>query len=393
MCQYSSDDGLANDWHLVHLGSRAVGGAALVMTEATAVLSEGRSARRTSGSGATRTRRHRRQRSHFLRRQGCGDRHAAGACRTEGEHEAPVEGAGAVLRRRGRVGSRLDRPTGRSRPGYPVPRPLDAERLRLVVEAFRAAAVRARDLGFQVRRGARRPRLPAPRVPVAAQQRAARRATAAPSTTVSDCVSRSWRRCARCGPTDCRSSFASRPLTGRRAGGRWSNRWNSHGVFATAAWTSWTVRRAGTWRTRRSRSGPATRLRLPNASGARPALPTGAVGLITTPAEADAIVRGGPADAVLLARALLRDPHWPLHAAQALGVTMAWPPQYLGLPRGQPITDVVSLPLHRCQPAAAPQRAVVAVPALRRPATSLRRDWPTCPSLPHSDSPTRSRSA
>ena len=42
MCQYSSTDGYANDWHLVHLGSRAVGGAGLVLTEATAVLAEGR---------------------------------------------------------------------------------------------------------------------------------------------------------------------------------------------------------------------------------------------------------------------------------------------------------------------------------------------------------------
>src|SRR5919206_1226365 len=42
MCQYSSDEGFPNDWHLVHLGSRAVGGAGLVLTEATAVLPEGR---------------------------------------------------------------------------------------------------------------------------------------------------------------------------------------------------------------------------------------------------------------------------------------------------------------------------------------------------------------
>ncbi|MFS8082853.1 MAG: oxidoreductase, partial [Ginsengibacter sp.] len=42
MCQYSSIDGFANDWHLVHLGSRAIGGASLVFTEATSVSSEGR---------------------------------------------------------------------------------------------------------------------------------------------------------------------------------------------------------------------------------------------------------------------------------------------------------------------------------------------------------------
>jgi 2,4-dienoyl-CoA reductase-like NADH-dependent reductase (Old Yellow Enzyme family) len=58
-------------------------------------------------------------------------------------------------------------------------------------------------------------------------------------------------------------------------------------------------------------------------------MPTGAVGLITEPTQADAIVAGGQADLVLLARELLRDPYWPLHAAQALGTKGAWPAQYL----------------------------------------------------------------
>jgi 2,4-dienoyl-CoA reductase-like NADH-dependent reductase (Old Yellow Enzyme family) len=58
-------------------------------------------------------------------------------------------------------------------------------------------------------------------------------------------------------------------------------------------------------------------------------VPTGAVGLITTPEEAQAIVSEGRADAVFLARALLRDPYWPLHAAQELGVAVNWPAQYL----------------------------------------------------------------
>jgi 2,4-dienoyl-CoA reductase-like NADH-dependent reductase (Old Yellow Enzyme family) len=55
---------------------------------------------------------------------------------------------------------------------------------------------------------------------------------------------------------------------------------------------------------------------------------TGAVGMITTPAQADAVVRSGRADLVLLARELLRDPHWPLRAARALGVGAPWPVQY-----------------------------------------------------------------
>ena len=56
---------------------------------------------------------------------------------------------------------------------------------------------------------------------------------------------------------------------------------------------------------------------------------TGAVGMITIPAQADSIVRDGQADIVLLAREFLRDPYWPLHAAEALGVPGEWPPQYL----------------------------------------------------------------
>ena len=56
---------------------------------------------------------------------------------------------------------------------------------------------------------------------------------------------------------------------------------------------------------------------------------TGAVGLITKPEQADAIISHGQADLVLLARELLRDPYWPLHAAEVLGHTVPWPPQYL----------------------------------------------------------------
>jgi 2,4-dienoyl-CoA reductase-like NADH-dependent reductase (Old Yellow Enzyme family) len=66
-------------------------------------------------------------------------------------------------------------------------------------------------------------------------------------------------------------------------------------------------------------------------------IPTGAVGLITESAQADAIVRTGQADVVLLARELLRDPYWPLRAAGELGQTIAWPAQYLRAgPKGAP---------------------------------------------------------
>jgi 2,4-dienoyl-CoA reductase-like NADH-dependent reductase (Old Yellow Enzyme family) len=56
---------------------------------------------------------------------------------------------------------------------------------------------------------------------------------------------------------------------------------------------------------------------------------TGAVGMITSPAQADGIIRAGEADLVLLARQMLRDPYWPLHAAKELGAQIKWPDQYL----------------------------------------------------------------
>ena len=71
---------------------------------------------------------------------------------------------------------------------------------------------------------------------------------------------------------------------------------------------------------------------------------TGAVGMITTPAQAEEIIGSGQADAVLLARELLRDPYWPLRAARELGQTIAWPVQYLRAgPPGVPARTSIDL--------------------------------------------------
>ena len=75
--------------------------------------------------------------------------------------------------------------------------------------------------------------------------------------------------------------------------------------------------------------GPGYQVPFAAAIRARAGLATGAVGLITEPEQAEQIVASGSADVVLLARALLRDPYWPLHAAHALGAPAAWPVQYL----------------------------------------------------------------
>ena len=76
-------------------------------------------------------------------------------------------------------------------------------------------------------------------------------------------------------------------------------------------------------------SGPGYQVPFAEAIRREAGVATGAVGLITEPAQAEAIVAGGQADVVLLAREMLRDPYWPLHAAQALGAEVEWPVQYL----------------------------------------------------------------
>jgi 2,4-dienoyl-CoA reductase-like NADH-dependent reductase (Old Yellow Enzyme family) len=72
---------------------------------------------------------------------------------------------------------------------------------------------------------------------------------------------------------------------------------------------------------------------------------TAAVGMITAPAQADQIVRNDQADIVLLAREILRDPYWPVHAAQELGQVAPWPRQYLrAAPSGTPERPSTSAP-------------------------------------------------
>jgi 2,4-dienoyl-CoA reductase-like NADH-dependent reductase (Old Yellow Enzyme family) len=209
-----------------------------------------------------------------------------------------------------------------------VPRPLDADGIRLVIKAFRAAAVCAQDLGIQV-------------IEVHAAHGYLLHEFLSPLSNA--------RRDAYGGSFDNRIRLCLEVVEAVRA--VWPDRLP---VFVRISATDWTP---GGWdveqsvelaRRLRDRGvdlvdcssggnvayaqipvGPGYQVPFAERIRREAGIPTGAVGLITTPAEADAIVRQGRADAVLLARALLRDPYWPLHAAQALGVTMAWPPQYL----------------------------------------------------------------
>ncbi len=94
-------------------------------------------------------------------------------------------------------------------------------------------------------------------------------------------------------------------------------------------WTSWTARAVERCPTQKVPVAPGYQVPFAAAIRREAGIATGAVGLITEAEQAEQIIAGGAADAVLLARELLRDPYWPLHAARALGVDVPWPNQYL----------------------------------------------------------------
>ncbi len=149
MCQYSSVDGFANEWHFVHLASRAVGGAGLVLAEASAVTPDGRISPQDLGIWAD---------AHvdglasivrFVHGQKCPAGIQLAHAGRKGSTERPWEGQGAVAPAAGGwqpVGPTAD-PFA---PGFPVPRPLEPEEIPTIVAAFRRAAERALEARFDV---------------------------------------------------------------------------------------------------------------------------------------------------------------------------------------------------------------------------------------------------
>jgi len=327
MCQYSSVDGFSNDWHAVHLGTRAVGGAALVMTEASAVTPDGRISSHDLGiyddghvPGLARIVR-------FVHSQKALAGMQLAHSGRKGSTMRPWEGQGAVTRSQG--GWQPAGPT--SEPfaeNYPVPRPLPIEEIAGIVDAFRAAARRALAAGFDV-------------IEIHAAHGYLVHEFYSPLVnTRTDEYG---------GPFDHRVRLCLEVVDAVR--GVWPERLP---LFVRISATDW---KEGGWdleqsvelaRRLRDRGvdlvdcssggavhdqqivvGPGYQVPFAERIRRDAGIATGAVGMITEPAQADAIIRDGQADVVLLARELLRDPYWPLHAADKLGHVVPWPPQYL----------------------------------------------------------------
>jgi 2,4-dienoyl-CoA reductase-like NADH-dependent reductase (Old Yellow Enzyme family) len=335
MCQYSSADGFANDWHFVHLGSRAVGGAAAVLTEATAVTAEGRISPVDLGIWSDRHVEGLARIAAFVRAQGAAPGIQLAHAGIKGSTRRPWDGRGAVRPSDG--GWEPVGPTGVPfAPDYPEPRALTATELRQVVTAFAAAARRAADAGFGiVEIHAAHGYLIHEFLSPLRNSRGDGYGGSFENRTrlcleVADAVRAVW--------PEPRPLFVRLSVTDWMEGG-----WDLDQSIALAR----LLRDRGVDLIDCSSGGVAPGAAVPMQPGYQvpfaerirrdAGIATGAVGLITTPQQADAIVRGGQADCVLLAREMLRDPYWPLRAARELGHAVAWPAQYLrAAPAGTP---------------------------------------------------------
>jgi len=326
MCQYSCQDGLPNDWHMVHLGSRAVGGAAMVIAEATAVAPEGRISPSDCGLWNDAQAEAFAPIAHFIAAQGALPAIQLGHAGRKASVMPPWQGGGAAQEDAGGwqpvAPSAL--PFG---PGSPQPRELEVADLERIAAQFEASARRALKAGFQV---------------------------------VEIHMAHGY----------LLHQFLS-PLSNKRDdafGGRLENRMRlplevAHRV--RAIWpeelpvmvrlsvTDWVdggwdlaqslvlcehLKELGVDLIDCSSGGLVPDAVIPAAPGFQTpfaaeirkkiGIATGAVGLITAAMQAEQILATGSADVVLLARELLRDPYWPIHAAAELKADHPWPVQY-----------------------------------------------------------------
>jgi len=328
MCEYSSTDGYANDWHFVHLGSRAVGGAALVLTEATAVLPEGRISQQDLGIWKDDHIEPLARIVRFIHEQGSvAGMQLAHAGRKASTYR-PSDGNGTIPPSKGGWNNVVAPSALPFADNYPTPQELSIDGIKNVVAGFVAAARRACEAGFRV-------------IEI----------HAAHGYLIHEFLS---------------------PLSNRRAdsyGGSFENRTRILREVVTAvrgAWperaplfvrisaTDWTD---GGWDIQQSvelarqlgklgvdlidcsSGGNVQQAKIPVGPGYQTSFAeqirreavilTGAVGMITSPIQAEHIMVNGHADAVIIAREFLRDPYWPLRAARELGQPISWPIQYL----------------------------------------------------------------
>ncbi|HEV3042160.1 MAG TPA: NADH:flavin oxidoreductase/NADH oxidase [Candidatus Angelobacter sp.] len=327
MCQYSCIDGFANEWHLVHLGSRAVGKAALVMAEATAVTPEARISPKDLGIWSDAHIEPLQRAFSFIGQQGSVPGiQLAHAGRKASTSEPWKGGRPLSLEEGGWTPIFAPSPIAFNE-GYQVPQALSVAHIAGIAEAFAIAAKRAEAAGAKV-------------VEIHAAHGYLLHSFLSPlSNHRQDEYGGSFEnrtRALREVITSVRKVWPEQyPLFVRISASDWvDGGWTVEDSVALAK----ILKSLGVDVVDCSSGGVVPHAKIPIGPGyqvpfaqrirGETTIATGAVGMITDPAQADQIIRTGQADLVFLARQLLREPYWPLDAARVLGHDIQWPPQY-----------------------------------------------------------------
>jgi len=327
MCQYSSREGIPTHWHLVHLGSRAVGGAGLVMVEATAISPEGRISPDDSGIWSNAHAEAFTPISRFIEEQGAVAGIQLAHAGRKGSCSLPWLG-GAPLGVEACGWQPLAPSAAPFAAGHPVPRALTSSELNVIEFQFRDAANRASFAGFRV-------------IELHMAHGYLLHEFLSPLVNHRD--------------DEYGGSLENRLRFPLRIARVVREEWPDElPMFVRISATDWVE---GGWNIEQSvvlarelkeigvdlidcssgfavpdepvPFGPGFQVPFAARVRAEAGIASGAVGLITEAFQAEQIVATGQADAVFLGRQMLRDPYWPLHAAKALQVDVAWPNQYL----------------------------------------------------------------
>lgn len=326
MCQYTSTDGFANEWHLIHLGSRAVGGAGLVFTEAAAVTEEGRISPEDLGIWKDEHISKLKDIADFIKAQDAvpgiqlahAGRKASTYAEWRGKGEVPIDSGGW------QVVAPSDIPFSDD---YPQPRALERAAIKSLVSAFKQASIRALKAGFEIIEiHAAHGYLLHQFLSPLSNQRDDEYGGSFENRSrllleVVDAVRNSW-------PEDF-------PLFVRISATDWEEGgWDLNHSIQLAS----ILKKKGVDVIDVSSGGSTPKAKVPAGPGyqvpfasrikASCNIKTGAVGMITSAVQAETILTSEDADLIFIARELLRNPYWPLQAAKELAYDLKWPDQY-----------------------------------------------------------------
>lgn len=327
MCQYSCVNGFATDWHFVHLGSRAVGRAAAVIAEATAITADARISPKDLGIWTDDHIEPLRRVFSFVAEQGSVPGIQLAHAGRKASTNEPWNGGKPITPTQGGWTPIVAPSPLAFADGYQVPHALSVPEIAVVVEAFAAAVRRARAAGAKL-------------IELHAAHGYLLHSFLSPlSNQRTDQYGGSFTNRIR---MLCEVVTATRKV--------WPDEYPLWVRVSATDWTEggWTVEESvelarilkplGVDLMDCSSGGNVSNAKIPVGPGYQVAfaeqirresgVPTGAVGMITDAAQADQIIRSGQADVVILARQFLRDPYWPLLAARALGKEIKWPLQY-----------------------------------------------------------------